>query len=82
MNNSNSNWLPLSLITCSETPNLEVQVSRNARATEAALVSSRGMASIHRVTRSMQVRRYFWLEVYIYLFEHRYIQIPSVLNNK
>ena len=55
---SPSNCASRSVITSRGTPNRDIQPEVKAIATEAAVVSMRGIASGHQVARSIQVNRY------------------------
>ena len=56
--NSDSKFAPLSVITVSGTPNLEIQAAENVAAVSFADVVSIGAASIQFVALSIIVRRY------------------------
>jgi hypothetical protein len=52
------NWLPLSEVRVSGTPNLEIQVEINARTQDSAVIEDNGTTSGHLVLLSIIVSRY------------------------
>jgi hypothetical protein len=52
------NWLPLSEVRVSGTPNLEIQVEINARTQDSAEIEDNGTTSGHLVLLSIIVSRY------------------------
>ena len=57
VNKEASNWAPRSVVMVEGTPKMEIHLETKARATVSAVISGSGMASGHRVKRSMHVSR-------------------------